>query len=228
MKEKNAVAIISGGMDSITLLHHLVKKEKIKVIPITFLYGQKHAKEVSYAKQQATLLGCTDHLILDLALLQPLFAKSALVAANVNVPQIQDVIGDPQPASYVPNRNMIFLALAVAYAETCGVTDVYYGAQKHDAYGYWDTTSQFLDSLNQVYQLNRKSVMQVQAPFIHYSKTDILKLGLELGVDYSQTWSCYNGNDLACGHCPTCAERLKAFADLNIQDPLAYASKIDD
>lgn len=223
MKEKNAVAIISGGMDSITLLHYLIKKEKLNVSPITFLYGQKHSKEVSCAKEQALLLGCTDHLVLDLTLFKPLFAKSALISSDLPIPDIQEVMGDPQPATYVPNRNMIFLALAMAYAETCEANEVYYGAQKHDIYGYWDTTPQFLASLNQIYQLNRKSVISIQAPFVNYSKTDVLKLGVELGVDYGQTWSCYKGDEFSCGTCPTCAERLKAFANLNMPDPLTYA-----
>ncbi|MDQ7089761.1 MAG: 7-cyano-7-deazaguanine synthase QueC [Methylococcales bacterium] len=221
----DAVAIISGGMDSITLLHNLVKNKKLTVAPITFIYGQKHNKEVEYAKEQALLLGCTQHLVLDLLLLQPLFAKSALIAEEIDIPDAIEVMGDPQPPTYVPNRNMIFLALAAAYAETCDVSDVYYGAQRHDIYGYWDTTPQFLERLNQVYALNRKTPIQIKAPYIDYSKTDILKQGLELEVDYSKTWSCYKGGELSCGRCPTCAERLKAFADLNISDPLVYTPK---
>ncbi len=219
----DAIAVISGGMDSITLLHHLIKNKGLTVAPVTFIYGQKHNKEVECARQQALLLGCTQHLILDLALLQPLFANSALISTEIDVPDAIDVMGDPQPPSYVPNRNMIFLALAAAYAETCEVSDVYYGAQRHDIYGYWDTTHQFLTHLNEVYALNRKTSIEIQAPYIDYSKTDILKQGLELGIDYSKTWSCYKGGELSCGRCPTCAERLKAFADLNITDPLLYA-----
>lgn len=218
----DSVAIVSGGMDSVTLLYYLIKTKEIKPAIITFLYGQKHDNEVACAKKHASLLGCSKHLVLDLSLLQPLFANSALISAEIDIPDILDAMGDPQPPSYVPNRNMIFLALAVAYAETCEVTDVYYGAQQHDIYGYWDTTPQFLDNLNQVYDLNRKMSIQIQAPFISYSKTDILRLGLDLDVDYSLTWSCYEGGELACGRCPTCAERLKAFADLEASDPLPY------
>ncbi len=220
----DAVVIVSGGMDSVTLLHHLVKRKKIRPAIITFMYGQKHDKEVEYAKENASLLGCPAHLILDLSLLQPLFAKSALISPDIDVPDIADVMGDPQPPTYVPNRNMIFLALAAAYAETNEATDVYYGAQQHDIYGYWDTTPQFLDSLNQIFSLNRKTPIQIRAPFVGYSKTDILKLGMELGVDYGRTWSCYEGHEVACGRCPTCAERLKAFADVGESDPLPYAA----
>jgi 7-cyano-7-deazaguanine synthase len=132
-------------------------------------------------------------------------------------------MGDPQPVTYVPNRNMIFLALAAAFAETQGVGDIYYGAQRHDIYGYWDTTPQFLEQLNNVYRLNRKTPIQILAPFVTYSKTDILRKGLELEVDYGKTWSCYEGQDMACGRCPTCAERLQAFQNLGLTDPLPYA-----
>ncbi|MBP7999704.1 MAG: 7-cyano-7-deazaguanine synthase QueC [Chloroflexi bacterium] len=218
----DCVAIVSGGMDSVTLLHHLVKTEKRQPAVLTFVYGQKHDKEIAYARMQAGLLSCTTHLVLDLSLLRPLFAHSALVSVNMAVPDIATVTGDPQPATYVPNRNMIFLALAAAYAETNNVNDIFYGAQSHDMYGYWDTTPEFLTQLNQVYRLNRKTPIQIHAPLVHHSKTDILRLGLELGVDYAQTWSCYEGQELACGRCPTCAERLQAFTNLGLTDPLLY------
>lgn len=220
----DSVAIVSGGMDSVTLLHYLVKREQLTPAVITFIYGQKHEKEVALAQANAALLGCQQHLVLDLSLLRPLFAHSALVDVATAVPDVVDVLGDPQPPTYVPNRNMIFLALAVAYAETHGAADVYYGAQRHDIYGYWDTTPQFLDSLNHVYGLNRKTPVEIKAPFVRYSKADILRLGLELGVDYAQTWSCYEGKEVACGRCSTCAERLQAFAEVGMADPLPYAA----
>ncbi|MFO7540801.1 MAG: 7-cyano-7-deazaguanine synthase QueC [Chloroflexota bacterium] len=218
----DCVAIVSGGLDSVTLLHYLVKEQQRQPAVITFMYGQKHTKEVDFARRQAALLDCRDHLILDLSLLRPLFAHSALIDAETAVPHVLDVMGDPQPVTYVPNRNMIFLALAAAYAETHGVSDIFYGAQRHDIYGYWDTTPQFLAQLNQVYGLNRKNPLEIKAPFVTYSKTDLLRKGLQLEVDYGQTWSCYEGQELACGQCPTCAERLKAFDDVGLPDPLPY------
>lgn len=218
----DCVAIVSGGMDSVTLLHYLVKKEQRQPAVLTFLYGQKHSKEITYAQTQAQLLGCTEQLVLDLNLLRPLFASSALVSEEQAVPAAAEVMGDPQPLTYVPNRNMIFLALAAAYAETNGVTEVYYGAQRHDIYGYWDTTPDFLARLNNVFDLNRKTPLQIKAPFVHYSKSDLLRMGLELEVDYAQTWSCYEGQEAACGRCPTCAERLQAFAEVGLEDPLPY------
>jgi 7-cyano-7-deazaguanine synthase len=219
----DCVAIVSGGMDSVTLLHYLVKKDHRHPAVISFIYGQKHAREISFAERNAQLLKCEDHLMLDLTLLKSLFATSALVSDDVHIPKIEDVRGDPQPATYVPNRNMIFLGLAAAFAESHGVTEVFYGAQRHDMYGYWDTTLEFLEKVNQVYGLNRKNAVQIKAPFVERSKSDIVRMGLDLGVDYSLTWSCYQGQDLACGTCPTCAERLEAFKQAGIHDPLPYA-----
>jgi 7-cyano-7-deazaguanine synthase len=218
----NAVAIVSGGLDSVTLLHYLVKVEGLNPAAVTYLYGQKHGREVDFARQQAALVGVREHQVLDLSALAPLFGRSALVAADVPVPAIEQVVDDAQPPTYVPNRNMIFLALAAAHAETLGSPAVYYGAQRHDLYGYWDTTPKFLSRLNQLLALNRKTTIEIKAPFVNYSKADILRLGLELGIDYSLTWSCYQGHSLACGRCPTCAERLAAFAEVGLVDPLPY------
>jgi len=191
---------------------------------LTFKYGQKHEREIEFAQAQVAVLGCTEHQILDLSLLRSLFASSALVSAQLDIPQMAQVEGDPQPPTYVPNRNLILLALAAAYAETHGLSEVYYGAQSHDMYGYWDTTPQFLERLNQVFQLNRHTPIRVLAPLVNHTKTDILRLGLSLQVDYSQTWSCYQGQALACGQCPTCVERLRAFHHLGLADPLPYAT----
>jgi 7-cyano-7-deazaguanine synthase len=120
---------------------------------------------------------------------------------------------------------MIFLALAAAFAESQGVSEIFYGAQRHDMYGYWDTTPEFLEQLNQVYGLNRKTPVEILAPFVSWSKTDIVRKGLELGVDYGRTWSCYEGLAAACGRCPTCAERLKAFEEVGVVDPLPYQGR---
>jgi 7-cyano-7-deazaguanine synthase len=219
----NCVAIVSGGMDSVTLLHHLVKTEKLTPAVISFVYGQKHAKEIDYARENVALLGLEQFRVVDLSPFRAIFGGSALVSEAVAIPDIEAVRGDPQPATYVPNRNMLFLAFAAAYAESLGVSRVFYGAQKMDYYGYWDCTPEFLEGLNQVYALNRKTPVQIEAPFVNYSKADVLRTGLAIGVDYAKTWSCYAGQEKACGRCPTCAERLKAFAEVGMVDPVPYA-----
>ncbi len=220
MSKIDCVAIVSGGMDSVTLLHYLVNQGRNPAV-ITFEYGQKHAKEIEFARFNAALFSL-EHRVASLTDLAYLFSSSALVSETISIPNIEEVEGNPQPPTYVPNRNMIFLSLAAAYAESVGVTTVYYGAQAQDLYGYWDTTPEFLSKLNAVFQLNRSEPIQIEAPFVHFSKTEVLRTGLALGVDYSYTWSCYAGEEVACGRCPTCAERLHAFAEVGIPDPIKY------
>lgn len=217
-----AVVIVSGGLDSVTLLYYIYQNVNRAIAALTFSYGQKHSKEIEYAQYHARLLKI-DHQIIDLSSLTPAFNRSALVAHHVLVPDVVSTMGDPQPPTYVPNRNMIFLAIAAAYAERIEADGVYYGVQRHDAFGYWDTSPQFLEQLNAIFALNRKFPIQIKAPFMTNTKTDTLKLGLVLGVDYSKTWSCYEGGKVACGICLPCAERLRAFEQLGQNDPLSYA-----
>ena len=125
-----------------------------------------------------------------------------------------------QPPTYVPNRNMMLLSLAAAYAESKGATDVFYGAQQQDEYGYWDCTEEFLKKMNEVLSLNRGLPVRLHAPFMRMKKSEVLRAGLEMGVDYSRTWSCYRGGETPCRECPTCVERAKAFAVLDVPDPL--------
>lgn len=211
-------------MDSVTLLYYLVKVKGRQPAVISFKYGQKHVKEIALAGEHVRLLGLADHLVCDLSPMRDLFKTSALVSSDLAVPTMQQVQGDSQPVTYVPNRNMIFLSLAAAYAESHEASEVFYGAQKHDFYGYWDTTLEFLEQINQVYSLNRKTPIRIEAPFVTFSKADILREGFALGVDYGKTWSCYQGDSVACGICPTCAERLAAFKEVGETDPVPYQS----
>jgi len=129
-----------------------------------------------------------------------------------------------QPPTYVPNRNMMLLSMAVAYAEAHRIRNVFYGAQAQDEYGYWDCTSDFVDRINGVLELNRRDRVTVHAPFVGMRKAETVRLGLRLGVDFSHTWSCYRGGERACGTCPTCVERLHAFAAVGADDPIAYST----
>lgn len=217
-----AVMSVSGGLDSTTLLHYAVKTLEYRVFALAFDYGQRHRYELLCAQRQCSKLDVPLR-VLDLSELEMIGGRmSALINTQLRLPTIQEAMGDPQPASYVPNRNMLFLSYAVAYAESLGARHVLYGAQKHDTYGYWDTTQEFVQALNGVYRLNRKSKIVVEAPFVNKSKADEILLGLELGVNYRDTWSCYQGHARACGKCATCSERLKAFMDVGIPDPLEY------
>ncbi|MGC8739363.1 MAG: 7-cyano-7-deazaguanine synthase QueC [Candidatus Hydrogenedens sp.] len=223
---KNCVLLISGGLDSVTLLHYLVKEESYKnVYGLSFLYGQKHSREIECAKWQMNSLSMKHHHILDLSVMAPLLKDgSALILGGKDVPQLKDipVVERGQPPTYVPNRNMIFLAIGSAWAESLGVTDVFYSAQAQDEYGYWDCTESFVTKINQVFALNRKHCITIHAPFLKKSKKEILALGFQLGVDYAHTWSCYGGEETACGICPTCIERLNAFKAVGEKDPIPY------
>lgn len=218
-----SVVLVSGGLDSTTLLHWVVKAAKDDVHALTVSYGQRHIKEIECAEYQCDLLN-VPYSVLDLSFLSKFLNSSSLIASSgIEVPHVQEVMGDPQPSTYVPNRNMIFLSIAAAFAENIEASFLYYGAQVHDIYGYWDTTRSFLNKINEVFELNRKAKLKIQAPFINLRKSDIIKLGVyDLDIDYSQTWSCYNGTDLACGVCGTCAERIQGFKELGLTDPIRY------
>jgi len=222
----DCIVVVSGGMDSVTLLYYLVKRKRRLPALLTFSYGQKHGREIEFARYHAQRLGCRDHRVLDLSLLAPAFSSSSLVALDLAIPDAESVLDDPQPSTYVPNRNMVFLSIAVAYAETRGVGEVFYGAQRHDQPGYWDASSDFVDQMNAVLSLNRKNSIRIQAPFAFNSKADIVRLGFELGVDFGKTWSCFRGGEMACGLCSACAERLRAFDEMGLRDPLPCASPI--
>lgn len=219
----DSVAIVSGGMDSVTLAHYVVKKQNRSPLILSFDYGQRHRRELLCAAQCAADLGLY-HLTVNIGFYAHLNMATALLADSVeDVPNISDVMGDPQPITYVPNRNMVMLSIAAALAEGINASDVIFGAQLHDQYGYWDTTKAFVDRLQQLFNLNRKNMIRLVAPFVNWSKADELRLGLELGIDYGKTWSCYVGEELACGTCPTCAERRAAFEKCGLVDPIPYA-----
>ncbi len=221
-----AVVLLSGGIDSTVLLHNLVKNLGIGPIhALSFHYGQRHARELECAKWQANAVKASSHKVIELDFLGDLLkGHSALVSGGKKVPSLSELSEEDkaQPPTYVPNRNMILLSLAAAYAEGLRMTDVYYGAQAIDSYGYWDCTPAFLERLNHVFGLNRNEAVQIHAPFIRMPKTETVRLGHELSVDFSHTWTCYRGGQKACGECPACVERLTAFHEAGVEDPLPY------
>lgn len=219
-----AVVLLSGGLDSTTLLHYVARRLGVREVhALSFLYGQKHRRELDAAAWQARAAGVKAHDVVDMGFFAALTpGASALTDAAVAVPRLADLPAEAlsQPPTYVPNRNMMLLAVAAAYAEARGIRDVYYGAQTQDCYGYWDCTPEFVARLNAVLALNHRDAVTVHAPFAGLRKADELKLGLELGVDYAHTWTCYRGGDAPCGECPSCADRTAAFRELGLTDPL--------
>lgn len=220
---KSAVVLLSGGLDSSVLIHWVARQlGGMPLVAVSFDYGQRHARELDCAHAQARLAGAAEHLLLDLHFLQPLLCGgSALIQGGEPVPDLAalDASRLDQPPTYVPNRNMMLLSIAAACAEARGIRDVFYGAQAQDEYGYWDCTQDFLARINSVLSLNRRDTVVLHAPFVAKAKAEIVELGVELGVDFAQTWSCYRGGDTPCGTCPTCVERRNAFARAGVLDP---------
>lgn len=219
----SAVVLLSGGLDSTVLLHQVCRERCTgPVYALSFDYGQRHARELDCARAQAALAGCAEHRVIPLGFLGEMLAPgTALVRGGAEVPDLAALDAEAlrQPPTYVPNRNMMLLSLAAAYAEARGVRQVFYGAQAQDEYGYWDCTAEFLSGMNGVLALNRGEAVRIEAPFVATSKTEIVRIGVGLGVDFGQTWSCYRGEDRPCGTCPTCVERVNAFRAAAVVDP---------
>ena len=230
----NVAVILSGGLDSSILTMLLVRKYGMeKVRALTFNYGQKQSEECNRAKTLCRHLGVA-HKQLDIGyfgqLVQPVSANIA--GTDVEMPTIKDVLGDPQPPTYVPFRNMMLLSNAMAFAEVENCNHVFCGLQVHDEYGYWDTSQSFVDALNGVAILNRTFKTEIKAPFANKSKTEELRLCEELGQFglLENTLTCYDPVEkdhewYSCGKCPSCAERIKAFQNIGAVDPINYIDK---
>lgn len=228
-----AVVVFSGGMDSTVVLYHCLKHYD-EVYCLTYNYNQRHSGEIERAVDITTDLGVGEghrvakHTVVNLGFYGELASASALTNKAIDVPKMKDIIGHPQNAAYVPNRNMVMLSIAVGYAESVCAENVYYGAAlADDTSGFWDACSSFLESYNRTLALNRLNTIKVCAPLIEMSKKDIIKYGIELGADLSKTLTCYSGEELNCGRCPSCSARLKGFIDAGFIDPLQYSVDID-
>ena len=219
------VILVSGGMDSVTLLHYAVNTLKMeKIYALSFNYGQKHSRELEEASWNCKKFPqVKEHRVLDLGFMREILKNSSsLVGDVIDVPDLESIAEKDldQPITYVPNRNMMLLSLAASYAESCGCQDVFYGAQAQDEYGYWDCTEIFLDKINQVLGLNRRDKVEIKAPFVHKSKGEVVSIGLKNEVDFARTWTCYRGGEKPCQECPSCVERKRAFEQSGQKDPL--------
>jgi len=219
---KKAVICFSGGVDSTTLLYDIVSRG-YKVYPIIFDYGQRHRREIESASNICLKLGVLGRII-ELDALNEL-APSVLTRENLEVPKVGYDI-ESMKQTVVPNRNMVFLSLAVSYAIGLGADQVFYAAHGGDHALYPDCRSEFVKSMQEVIRLCDWKGIQLEAPYLHWNKYAIIKRGFELGVDYSLTWSCYEGKDLACGECGTCRERLEAFKLAGVEDPIRYRRRL--
>lgn len=215
-----AVIVYSGGLDS-TVLLHLLKREGKADAALLFDYGQKHKKELEFARKNCEKLGVPFD-IADLRPITRLFGHNSLTDASEEVPD-GNYDDSNMKSTVVPNRNMIMISIAAARAIALETDEVAYAAHSGDHAIYPDCRDEFADALDGVLALCHYEPVKLLRPFVDMSKADIVALGTDLGVDFSQTWSCYKGGEIHCGTCGTCTERKEAFRLAGVPDPTVYA-----
>ncbi|ALM52747.1 7-cyano-7-deazaguanine synthase QueC [Halomonas huangheensis] len=214
------VVVYSGGMDSYTVLHRVLRETR-NVHALSFHYGQRHSRELDVARRVCEELRVA-HQVVDITAIHGLIDNSALTDDSRPMPD-DDYAEDNLTATVVPNRNMILLSLAIAKAVNVGAGRVAYGAHGGDHVLYPDCRPAFVEAMNDVAAIANFSPVEIHAPYLNANKEQILADGLAMGLDYANTWTCYVGEELACGRCGSCRERLAAFAAHGIKDPLNYA-----
>jgi 7-cyano-7-deazaguanine synthase len=212
------VVIYSGGMDSFTVLNRALKDGK-QVYALSFDYGQRHVKELSCASDVCKSL-TVNHKIIDISAINQILAGSSLTD-DIDIPE-GHYQADNMKSTVVPNRNMILLSLAVGYAVSVGASQVYYGAHSGDHAIYPDCRPEFVAKMNDVCQIANYQAVEIYSPYLNDSKTAILADGIAMNLTYNNTWTCYNGREKACGKCGACQERLEAFRENKLVDPLDY------
>jgi 7-cyano-7-deazaguanine synthase len=217
------VAIVSGGMDSITMVY-LLRSWGTDVRMISFDYGQKHDKELHFAVWHAYKLNLP-HSVIDLKSLTHLLPSSSLTNETIGVPE-GHYAADNMKSTVVPNRNMVMASIAAAVAVNDKADAISLGVHAGDHTVYPDCRPEFRAALQNCLRIANEGFIKpdfhVETPFIGATKADIVGFGTLLDVDYQRTWSCYNGRDLHCGKCGTCVERREAFRDAAIDDPTEY------
>ncbi|MEA1981571.1 MAG: 7-cyano-7-deazaguanine synthase QueC [candidate division Zixibacteria bacterium] len=225
--EKKAVILLSGGIDSYTTAA-IALKDKFQIYAISFDYGQRHKYELKSAKKVAGSLEIKNHLTIKLDLRQ---VGGSALTDNIEVPKNQPLenIGNEIPVTYVPARNTIFLSIALGYAETVGANHIFIGANAVDYSGYPDCRPKYLEAFEKMANLATKATVEgsqinISAPLLNMSKSEIIQKGQKLGLDYSLTISCYDPpeNGQACGNCESCLLRQKGFKEAGIEDPTNY------
>jgi 7-cyano-7-deazaguanine synthase len=225
-KKKKAVVLLSGGLDSATVLA-IAKAQLFEVYALSFDYGQRHLSELEWARRVASAIEVKDHKIVSFDLRA--FGGSALTS-ELTVPKGRDVgeMSGGIPITYVPARNTIFLSFALAWAEVLGANDIFVGVNALDYSGYPDCRPEFIESFEQMANLATKAGVEgqqhlkIHAPLMAMSKSEIIREGLALGVDYSLTSSCYDPSTagVPCGLCDSCLLRLKGFEENGLTDPI--------
>lgn len=226
--KKKVVVLVSGGLDSSTVLA-MLQKEDVQIYALSFYYSQNHSIELNKIKDFIKYYNVSDHKVINLDL--SAFRSTALISDDVDVPKYDnaDELGDEIPVTYVPARNTIFLSYALGYAEVIGSSDIYIGAHMTDSANYPDCRPEYLKSFENMANLATKAGVEgdkinIHAPLIEMSKSEIVASGLKMGVDYSLTISCYDPDmqGKSCAQCHACLVRISAFEDNNTKDTIEY------
>ena len=230
MENKKAVVLLSGGLDSTTNMA-IAQNMGFDIYALSFRYGQRNSPELEMAKKTAKLFNAKDHKIIDINLAA--FGGSALTD-DIDVPKndSDEIDASVIPVTYVPARNLVFLSLATAYAETLEAWDIFIGVNALDYSGYPDCRPVFIDAFQKTANLATKAGLsennqiKIHTPLIHLKKSEIIKKGVSLGVDYSKTLTCYDPSPdgLACGKCDSCVLRRNGFKKAGIEDPTKYVN----
>lgn len=218
-----SVLIFSGGLDSTTLLYKL-KNEGHDVFPITFLYGQKHCRELKSAKKICQNLNVM-HKVIDLSALQTVL-DSALTNPDISIPSVPSgaQFYETLKTTVVPNRNAIFLSVAAGYAQSIGAKNIFFAAHYSDRGMYPDCREEFISSFENMTKLSLDDdTVSVSSPFATIKKYEVVKIGNSLNVPFELTWSCYEGKDRHCGRCSACRERKNAFIEASVSDTTKYS-----
>jgi len=218
-----AVVIASGGVDSSTLLYKTVN-DNYETYALTFIYGQKHKREIESAKKICEGIK-VHHKIIDLSVLKDVLSGSALTDSGVEIPEVPETAEhyETLKTTIVPNRNSIFLSIAIGYAVSIKANYIFFGAHHSDRGVYPDCRQEFVEAFEYAERLaNDSTHLVISAPFVRMNKSEIVKLGAELGVPYKETWSCYKGGRIHCGVCSSCRERKRAFQEAGVVDPTEY------
>ncbi|MBW2467035.1 MAG: 7-cyano-7-deazaguanine synthase QueC [Deltaproteobacteria bacterium] len=231
MKPK-AVVLLSGGLDSTTVLA-IARSEGFACYCLSFQYGQRQSVELERAKENSVRLGAADHLVLDIGL--DAIGGSALTT-EMEIPKKRSLkaMAAGVPRTYVPGRNTIFLAYAMAWAEVLGADDIFIGVNALDYSGYPDCRPEYLTAFEEMANLatragtEEKRSLTIHAPLLQMTKGEIIAKGISLGIDYATTHSCYDpgAGGEPCGECDSCQLRLKGFAEAGIKDPLTYKNRV--
>ena len=222
--QKKAIILLSGGLDSITVLAQAIQNG-YQCYALSFDYGQKHSAELNAAKKIAQHYKVVEHRVINLGGLGAM-GGSALTDTDISVPEGQQ---EGIPVTYVPARNTVFLSFSLGWAEVLGLHDIFIGVNAVDYSGYPDCRPEFIESFQNLANLATKAGVEgtqfsIHAPLIHLSKSEIIKLGVELGVDYQQTVSCYVADEQgqACRVCDACRLRIVGFSDAEVVDVTRY------